>query len=124
MKNKKDFWYQDKVVHGSRGGKILGFPTINLDPKKFIGHLKEGVYYSLVIYKDKTYLGALYFGPRLINKETRPILEIHILDFDKDIYGETVEFTIGQYIREVKKFESLKSLKEQIKKDVEKIRSL
>ncbi len=116
--------YTDKVVHGSGGGKALGFPTINLDPEKFIGDLKEGVYYSLVIYKDKTYLGALYFGPRLINKETKPVLEIHILDFDKDIYGETVEFIIGQYIRGVENFKNKKSLREQIKKDIEKIRSL
>jgi len=124
MKNKRDFWYQDKIVHGGGGGRTIGFPTINLNQKPFINHLKEGVYSAKVKYLSKVYLGTLYFGPRLINKETKPILEIYILDFYKDIYGETVEFKIGQYIREVKKFESLESLKRQIKKDVEKIRSL
>ncbi len=119
-----DIWYTDKVVHGSGGGKKLGFPTINLDPSRFINDLKEGVYYSLIIYKHETYLGALYFGPRLINKETKPVLEIYILDFDKDIYGETVEYTIGQFIRGAMDFNSLEELKKQIAKDVEKIRSL
>jgi len=124
MKNKKDFWYQDRVVHGGSGGKTIGFPTINFDPKPFIKYLKEGVYFTQVKYLDKVYLGALYFGPRLINNETKPVLEIHILDFDKDIYGKTVEFKIGQYIRKVKEFKSFESLKKQIKKDVKKIRSL
>ncbi|MBI5127567.1 riboflavin kinase [Candidatus Roizmanbacteria bacterium] len=119
-----DVWYTDKVVHGSGGGKRLGFPTINLDPSRFIADLKEGVYYSLVMYGNKTYLGALYFGPRLVNKETKPVLEIYILNFHKDIYGETVEYTVGQFIRGVMDFENMEELKKQIQKDVEKIKSL
>ena len=124
MKNEKDFWYRDKVVSGGGGGKTIGFPTVNLDPTPFIKRLKEGVYSSKVKYLDKIYLGALYFGPRLINKETKSILEIYILDFDKQIYGERLEFKIGRYIRKVKELKSLQSLKNQIKKDVEKIKTL
>lgn len=111
-------------MRGTGGGRKLGFPTINLDPDRFIGELKEGVYSAEVEYKKKSYLGALYFGPRFINDEIKPILEIYIIDFEKTIYGETVEFKIGEYIREAKKFKTLESLKKQIKKDVEKIRSL
>ncbi|KKQ23349.1 MAG: Riboflavin kinase [Candidatus Roizmanbacteria bacterium GW2011_GWC2_37_13] len=119
-----DIWYTSKVFRGTGGGKKLGFPTINLDPSKFVGDLKEGVYSCLVDYKNSIYLGALYFGPRFISNETELILEIYMVDFDKEIYGKTVEFKVGEFIREAKKFSDTKSLIEQIKKDVEKIRSL
>jgi riboflavin kinase/FMN adenylyltransferase len=115
-----DVWYTDKVVRGSGGGGKLGFPTINLNPERFVGDLKEGVYSCQIGYKDEIYRGILYFGPRFINNETRPVLEIHILNFNRQIYGQTVEFKIGQYLREPKKFTSLEDLKKQIEDDIRK----
>jgi len=113
-----EVWYTDKVSRGSGGGKKLGFPTINLNPDRFVGDLKEGVYACQVEYKAEIYRGVLYFGPKFINNENRAVLEIHILNFNKEIYGETVEYKIGQYIREPKKFANPEGLKKQIEEDI------
>ena len=115
-------WYRDKVIHGNKGGKTIGYPTINLNPQTIPANLSQGVYSCVVKFAGKTYVGALYFGPRLVNNETVPVLEIYILDFSKEIYGEIIEFFIHEYIREVMKFESFDQLKTQIKIDVEAVR--
>lgn len=119
-----DIWYTDKVAKGTGGGRKLGFPTVNLSPHRFLSELKDGVYACLVDYKNKIYKGALYFGPRfIINKEDH-ILEIHILNFNKTIYGENIEFKIDQYIREPVKVKNSEELISLIKSDIEKIRAL
>lgn len=116
-------WYKAKVLPGSKNGRTIGFPTVNLDPDILIGALKEGIYASQVEYEGKIYQGALYFGPRLVKKEKNTILEIHIINFKKDIYGEEIEFEVGKFIREIKNFSSMKELKAQIEKDIEIISS-
>ncbi|OQY68700.1 hypothetical protein B6D29_00380 [Microgenomates bacterium UTCPR1] len=117
-------WHTDIVVHGKGGGKKLGFPTINLNPTPFIDKLKEGVYSCKVKYKDKKYLGALYFGPRTINRLERYILEVNIFDFSQSIYGEKVEFKIGQFIRDPITVKNEEELINQMNEDVRKIQSL
>lgn len=111
-------WHTDIVVHGKGGGKKLGFPTINLNPTPFIDKLKEGVYSCKVKYKDKKYLGALYFGPRYIIKTERYILEIYILGFNKEIYGQEVRFKIGKFIREPINEKDPKKLIKRIEEDI------
>ena len=119
-----EVWYKVTVILGTGGGKILGFPTINLDPNILNDHYQQGVYQTWVKYNNKIYLGALYFGPRFINSETKPILEIHILDFNQDIYGLLIEFKLGKYIRGVKKFASIELLIKQIEQDIIIIREI
>ncbi|OGK62809.1 hypothetical protein A2334_01180 [Candidatus Roizmanbacteria bacterium RIFOXYB2_FULL_38_10] len=116
-------WYKAKVVVGAQNGRQIGFPTVNLDPHILPSLMRQGIYSSTVIYKDKTYQGALYFGPRTLHKETVPILEIHILDFNKNIYGEEVTFSINSFIREIKSFSSMDELKKQIHKDIDDIKN-
>lgn len=119
-----EVWYTDKVSQGSGNGRKLGFPTINLNPSRFINELKNGVYACQVEYEKKVYLGALYFGPRFINKKKEYILEIYIIDFNKSIYGKSIKFSIGEFIREPIKTTDIKVLINQIEKDVRKIKSL
>lgn len=129
MNNK---WYKGKVLKGDQSGRAIGFPTANLSPTIVSSDLKEGVYACLVRYNNYIYKGALFFGPRLVKGETHKQLEIYILDFDQEIYGEEIEFKIGKYIREVRDFGRrpegralpggvMGELKEQIDEDVEKI---
>lgn len=119
-----DIWYADKVARGKGVGRKLGFPTVNLSAQRFLGELKDGVYSCNVEYENKLYKGALYFGRRFITRVEDYILEIHILDFDKTIYGKTIEFKINQFIRAPIKTKNTNELIDQIKKDVEKIRTL
>lgn len=119
-----DIWYTDRVAKGTGGGRKLGFPTVNLNPHRFFGELKDGVYAALVDYDKKIFRGALYFGPRFIGGIEEYILEIYILDFDKTIYGKTIEFKIGEFIREPVKVKNSGELIALIKSDIEKIKFL
>ncbi|MBI4973015.1 riboflavin kinase [Candidatus Roizmanbacteria bacterium] len=111
-------WYKAKVLFGSKSGRTIGFPTVNLDPDILIGTLKEGIYACQVEYESKMYKGALYLGPRLVKGEKNAILEIHIINFKKDIYGQEIEFNVGKFIREIIDFKSMQELKSQIEKDI------
>jgi len=117
-------WYKTKVLKGAKVGRTIGFPTINLVPDTFINKLKEGVYAAQVKHKNKIYLGALYFGPRLVKNETHPVLEIYILNFTGEIYEEYIEFMIYDFIRGIKNFKTLTELKKQIEFDVENIKKI
>ncbi len=111
-------WYQGRVLKGSQEGRTVGYPTVNLDPEIVSQPMRRGVYSAEVRVKDKTYKGALYYGPRLVKNETNTVLEIFILDFGEEIYGEEIGFKLGKYIRGVMQFNSMEDLKKQIKTDV------
>lgn len=117
-------WHKATVLPGTKNGRTIGFPTMNLDPHILIGSFKEGIYSSQVKYDGKIYLGALYLGPRLVKGEENTILEIHILNFKKEIYGEGIEFKVEKFIREKKNFKSIQELKLQIQTDIKKIKSI
>lgn len=121
---KNPVWLYGKVLHGNQDGRKIGFPTINLDPKIITSNLKEGVYASKVQCDNKLYNGALFYGPRLINNELHSVLEIHILDFDENIYGDTIAFQIRDYIRPVLDFTTFKDLQEEIHRDVLKVKEV
>ncbi|SRR5260221_477446 len=115
-------WYTSIVRKGDQMGRTIGFPTVNLNPDILENTIQQGIYKSTVMYKNHQYNGALYFGPRLIMHETKNVLEIYILDFNKEIYGEKVIFRIGKFIRPIANFSSFEEMKKQLEKDVEMIR--
>lgn len=112
------------VLTGERIGRTIGFPTINLDPQIFPDNYQTGIYAARVYYEGKSYMGALYFGPRLVRNETQNVLEIHILDFDHDVYGQTIEFEVVERIRDIKNFDSLDALKTEISHDIHLVKDL
>lgn len=99
-------------------GKKFGFPTINLENPHILPAYNEGVYAAEVSIAGKNHAGLLYKGPRLILGETESILEIYLLDFDRDIYGQTVTFKLLDSIRGVISFPNIDDFKIQLKKDV------
>lgn len=108
-----------QVVKGESIGKKIGFPTVNVS-----GHAPEleyGVYTCKVGVYGDTYMGVMHYGPKSFSsaQSDKVPLEVHILDFDKEIYGEVVCITVMDKIRDVMKFSSLGELSDQIKKDVE-----
>lgn len=108
------------VVEGQKLGRKLDFPTANVetsDPDKIIPGY--GVYAVKVNVSGKQYSGMLNIGNRPTvnhNADNRSI-EVHILDFKDDIYGQPIELTFFKKLREEQKFSSLEALKEQLKKD-------
>ena len=98
------------VVHGNKVGRKLGFPTANIDYKNYILP-KNGVYLTITKYKDKKYLSMTNIGNNpTLNAQEKIRLEVHILDFNEEIYGEEVEVTFIKYLREEKKFSSKEEL--------------
>lgn len=68
-----------------------------------------------------TYLGALYFGPKLVNNKEADVLEIHLLEFNKTIYGEEIQFKLADFIRGVMDFDSYPDLRKQLMADIAEI---
>ncbi|MCL2413042.1 MAG: riboflavin kinase [Bacteroidales bacterium] len=107
-----------KVIEGRKIGRELGFPTANLElfnPNEIPGN---GVYAVDVCLGNETFLGVLNVGIRPTFGASEKTVEVHILDFAREIYGEILEITIKKFIREEKTFEDLKDLKKQIQQDL------
>ncbi|HVD97123.1 MAG TPA: bifunctional riboflavin kinase/FAD synthetase [Cytophagaceae bacterium] len=108
------------VVKGRQLGRTIGFPTANIkvnDPDKLIP--ADGVYAVFVNYKGERLKGMLNIGFRPTVEGQDKTIEVHILSFDKEIYGEELEIQFIQFIRPEQKFNGLDQLKEQLGKDRE-----
>ncbi len=114
-----------KVIMGMQLGRKIGFPTANLDPNVCKIHPK-GVYAGKAILGDKTYNAVINIGFRptinTINKNV-PLVEAHILNFDKDIYGKILTLKFLKKIRKEMRFKNLDELKTQIAKDKQKAKN-
>lgn len=109
---------QGRVIEGQKIGRTLDFPTANLeilDERKLIP--LDGVYAVYVKVKGQTFKGMMNIGnnPSLTFKKHS--IEVHIFDFDLDIYNEQIEVSFIGYIREETSFENLDALKIQLVRD-------
>ena len=113
-----------EVVRGQRLGSDLGFPTCNLNPHRRRIPL-HGVYACEVRLGDRYRQAAVNIGFRpTVTEDGEALLEAHILDFDEDLYGKTIEIIFRRKIREEVKFDGLEALKRQIGADVQRVREL
>jgi riboflavin kinase/FMN adenylyltransferase len=113
------------VARGDNRGKSLGFPTINVNTGDLLlPHM--GVYAVKVKVNSgkKVYSAVANIGTKPTFNGTKTGLEVHIFDFDKDIYGANVEIEFIEYIRAEKKFDSIELLKSQISTDCVKAREI
>lgn len=113
------------VVHGDKRGKKIGFPTANIKPqneKKVIP--KKGVYAVWVRYEESYYMGMMNIGERPTFNGEAITLEVHILDFNNEIYGKDVQLQFVKRIRDEKQFNGLEELKNQLNKDKEEVKSV
>lgn len=108
------------VVKGLLMGRKIGFPTINI-AYDFLD-MPFGIYCSKVYTPFGSYKGALHFGPKKFFGLEDTSLEVYLLDFSGDLYGETVIVEIYDKIRNVMNFDDMESLKKQIRFDVEIVR--
>jgi riboflavin kinase/FMN adenylyltransferase len=109
-----------KVVTGQQIGRTIGFPTANIyvsNTEKKIPQL--GVYACWVLIDDDCYKGMLNIGlrPTLVPENQKATIEVNIIDFDQDIYGEHITLEIVKKVRDERKFPDMQTLKEQIEID-------
>jgi riboflavin kinase/FMN adenylyltransferase len=120
----RDYTILGTVKQGAQLGKKLGFPTANLS-----AHSEQfppdGVYVVEARVGSGLHSGVANLGHRpSIDASTRDrILEIHLLDFNGDLYGSDMEVRFLHYLRPERKFESLEALAEQIRDDVQEARA-
>jgi len=109
-----------RVIHGQKLGRQLGFPTANVALKRVKAPF-IGVYAVRVFRHDdprKQIQGVANIGVKPSVGHFKPLLEIHLLDFDENLYGEKIRVNFCKKIRDEKKFEGLDELVLQIKQDV------
>jgi len=115
---------QGVVVEGNKLGRMLGFPTANMQLYEPLKQLPaDGVYAVTVSVARQTYQGLMNVGLRPTVRGTNRTIETHILDFDEDIYGQPIEVQLLAHIRAERHFDSLDALKQQIKQDKENSRN-
>ena len=108
------------VVHGMGRGRTLGFPTANISPpppEKLLP--AEGIYAVRASIGQELLPGLLHLGPRPTFAGSPPTIELYLLDFDRDIYGERVVVEFLKKLRDVAPFGSAAELVEQMKADRE-----
>lgn len=120
----RPFSLSGKVVGGYKEGRIMGFPTANLQIATEVLLPAQGVYAVRVRWKDWLYDGVANIGtsPTFPDRPLR--LEVHIFDFTESLYDEALEVAFIARLREERRFPSVEELADQIRKDVEDARTL
>ncbi|ACJ30412.1 Riboflavin kinase / FAD synthetase [Shewanella piezotolerans WP3] len=118
------FILSGKVAHGQKIGRTIGFPTANIALKRKVTPVR-GVF-AVKLYWDNSdiYEGVANVGFRPTVNGQVCQLEVHLFDFDGDLYGKTVEVELVAKIRDEQPFGSLDALKKQIKNDADRAKAL
>lgn len=109
-----------KIARGDRRGRLLGSPTANIHLHRKISPISGVFAIEMLGVEAQPLPGVANIGTRpTINGDTRTLLEVHLLNFEKDIYDKRVTIHFLHKFREEQKFATLEELKEQIQKDIE-----
>lgn len=113
------------VVGGQQIGRTMGFPTANLsvdEPLKVLPG--DGVYAVRAWLRGMAYRGMLSIGNRPTIGDRPTAVEVHLLGFSGDVYGETIEVEFIRHLRNNRRFDSLDALREQLERDRETVAGL
>lgn len=108
------FRFSGIVKHNLGRGRTLGYPTANIDVPL---DTEEGIFVALTEYNGTQYQSVLFIGPAVTFNETDKKAEIYILDFDQDIYGETLTIDVLHKLRNNEKFTTVENLIQKMKTD-------
>ncbi len=107
-----------KVVEGRKIGRSLGFPTANLEFLNLSEMPENGVYSVDVTINNQLFRGVLNVGIRPTFGVSKRVAEVHILDFNQEIYNEILDISIRKFIRHERVFDTPEDLKKQIEQDI------
>ena len=120
-----DYPLSGTVVRGRQLGRTIGYPTANIavaNPLKLVP--ANSVYAVQVLHNKQKYGGMLNIGTRPTVDGTNRTIEVHIFDFDEDIYDQTLQVNFVQRLRNEQKFDGLDALIAQLKKDEQEAREI
>ena len=122
----RSYSIQGKVVHGDGRGKKIGLPTANIQiwPQKLLPI--QGVYAANVTIEGNKYSGIVNIGvrPTFYKKRVKQATEVHVLDFDEQIYDCDIKLEFIQFLRPENKYENAQALMLQIQKDIQQTREI
>ena len=115
-----------EVIHGEGRGKKINFPTANIDYPKQKAIPPNGIYACRARLGNRHYMAATNIGlnPTFTPERTIPSLEAYLLDFDRDIYGETLTLEFVKRLRDEIRYTTVEALIEQIHEDVNQTREI
>ncbi len=122
-----EYFISGNVIEGNQIGRKIGFPTANIKiPEPYKQVPKDGVYAVRVNLNGESYYGMLNIGSRPTIEPTLRTknIEVHILDFDKKIYNQTITVYFVKRIRDEIRFNGLDELTKQLNRDKEEIKSV
>ena len=114
------FFFEGEVMHGDKIGRTIGYPTANLqstDEEKIV--LGDGIYAVYAEVESIRYKAMMSIGFRPTVNGTKRVTEVHIFDFEKDIYGKIIRVYVVKYLRSEVKFDGLEALTIQLGRDKE-----
>ncbi|MDD2412768.1 MAG: riboflavin kinase [Bacteroidales bacterium] len=115
--SKKDYAIKGEVVHGRKIGRLINFPTANILQSTTCPIPIPGVYAVRVIQNNRVFFGMMNVGNKPTFNDESITMEVHIFDFQSEIYGEEIEVHFLKRMRNQLKFNSVEELKEQLKED-------
>lgn len=118
------YFVMGEVLHGNALGRTMNMPTANILPDGEKKLLPYGVYATIIQVRDKQYFGVTNVGKKPTIGEYAVGVETFIMDFQENIYGETIQVFFHDFIREERKFDGIEALHQQIEKDKETARRL
>ncbi|KUK84114.1 MAG: FAD synthase [Pelotomaculum thermopropionicum] len=114
---------EGQVVTGKkRGGSSLGFPTANLNIDETLLVPANGVYLVKICIEGDNYMGLANIGTKPTFQDKTRNIEVHLIDFNRDLYGENIKVSFTKKLREEKQFKTPSDLIKQIKKDISRAR--
>ena len=121
----RPFFISGEVEHGKKLGRVLGFPTANLNVVNKV-YPPFGIFGGTVLIEGEKekYNAVVNIGKNPTLKPGELSVEVHILDFNRDIYGKKIDVSIEKHLRDEKKFGSMEELRQGIRNDVENWRKI
>lgn len=118
------FGLSSKIVHGDQRGRVLGFPTANMEIKKERAIPADGVYATIACIDQETLPSVTNIGMHPTFGGNKRLVETYIIDYSGDLPDRTIRVEFAKRLREEKQFDTADSLIEQIQKDVVQARTV
>ncbi len=113
-----------RVEQGNARGRQLGWPTANIRPDPHRALPADGVYLAIVPLEGVEWRAVVNLGSRPTFQEGERLLEAHLLEYDGDLYGRELAIEFVDRVRDVRRFDSIEALREQIARDAETARRM